>query len=286
MNYSLHVPLALAASLIAATGTLKAETLQQLAGHTHYHGIAYARSGSAKLLLASHHGIFAVDAAGEATQVSPVHDYMGFSPDPDDPLTYYASGHPAEGGNSGFLKSTDGGGSWQHVSDGLNGPVDFHQMDVSAADTQTIYGGFGGLQVSHDGGVTWTLAGDLPDELIDIAASGTKAATVYAATKSGLQLSEDGGASWTAVAFPGEAVSLVEAEADGSLYAYVVGKGLMRANESTRGNWELLSNAFADSVPLHLAVNPAKPAQLALTTHLNGVWESTDGGLSWIELGQ
>jgi photosystem II stability/assembly factor-like uncharacterized protein len=286
MNFSIRIPLALAAGLIATTGTLKAETLQQLAGHTHYHGIAYARSGSAKLLLATHHGVFAVDAAGEATQVSPLHDYMGFSPDPADPLAYYASGHPSAGGNSGFLKSTDGGGSWQHISDGLNGPVDFHQLDVSAADPKTIYGGFGGLQVSHDGGVTWTMAGELPGELIAIAASGTKAATVYAATKIGLQASEDGGASWKSVAFPGEVVSLVEAEADGTLYAYVVGKGLMHTNESATGNWELLSNAFADGIPLHLAVDPSKRSQLALTTHLNGVWESSDGGLSWVQIGQ
>jgi photosystem II stability/assembly factor-like uncharacterized protein len=211
---------------------------------------------------------------------------MGFSPDPADPLTYYASGHPPEGGNSGLLKSTDGGGSWQHVSDGLSGPVDFHQMDVSAADPQTIYGGFGGLQVSHDGGASWAMAGALPDQVIAIAASGTKVATVYAATKNGLQVSDDGGASWRPFAFSGEVVSLVEAEADGRLFAYVVGKGLMHTNESATENWELLSNDFADTIPLHLAVNPAKPSQLALTTQLNGVWESTDNGLSWVQFGQ
>ena len=59
-----------------------AETLDVLVGKTHYHGIAYARSGSATLLLASHHGLFALTKDGEATRVSPVHDYMGFSPDP------------------------------------------------------------------------------------------------------------------------------------------------------------------------------------------------------------
>jgi photosystem II stability/assembly factor-like uncharacterized protein len=158
-------------------------------------------------------------------------------------------------------------------------------MDVSAADPKTIYGGFGGLQVSHDGGVTWAMAGNLPDELIAIAASGTRVATVYAATKSGLLASEDGGANWNPIAFSGAVVSLVEAEADGALYAYVVGRGLMHSNESATGNWELLSDAFADTIPLHLAVNPAKRSQLALTTHLNGVWESIDGGLSWTQLG-
>ena len=78
-----------------AGNTAFAETLVELADKTHYHGIAFARSGSAELLLASHHGLFALDKNGEATRVSPVHDYMGFSPDPTDPLSFYASGHPA-----------------------------------------------------------------------------------------------------------------------------------------------------------------------------------------------
>ena len=89
---------------LAAISPASAETLDALASKTHYHGIAFARSGSATLLLASHHGLFALASDGEATQVSPVHDYMGFSPDPLDPLSFYASGHPAGGGNSGFLK--------------------------------------------------------------------------------------------------------------------------------------------------------------------------------------
>src|SRR3990170_7899063 len=186
MKKSVRLAFACSFIALAATTPASAESLEALAGKTHYHGIAFARSGSATLLLASHHGLFALTKDGKATRVSPVHDYMGFSPDPLDPLSFYASGHPAGGGNSGFLKTTDGGASWKQLSLGVGGPVDFHQMDVSPADPKTIYGSYGQLQVSRDGGQSWAVTGTPPTGLIALAASSVKADQLYAATKQGL----------------------------------------------------------------------------------------------------
>lgn len=280
--------LAFACSLIslAAIPPASAETLDALAGKTHYHGIAFTRSGSAALLIASHHGIFAVAKNGEATQVSAIQDYMGFAPNPADPLSYYASGHPAGGGNSGFLKSMDGGASWKQLSPGVGGPVDFHQMDVSPADPKTIYGSFGELQVSRDGGHTWAMAGTLPAGLISLAASGMKADQLYASTKQGLYVSADAGASWRPLEFEGEVVSTVKVGPDGSLFAFVLGRGLMKASESKPDEWTLLSNGFAEAIPLHIAIDPANPSHLALTTQENAVLESRDGGATWAPFGK
>lgn len=225
---------AFACSLIwlAAITPASAETLDVLAGKTHCHGIASARSGSATLLPASHHGLFALTKDGEAMRVSPVQGYMGFSPDPADPLGYNASGHPAGGGNSGFLKSADGGATWMQLSPGVGGPVDFHQMDVSPADPKTIYGSYGERQVSRDGGQSWSIAGMLPTGLINLAASSLNADQIYAATKQGLYVSADAGASWQPLGFEGKVVSTVRVGSDGSLFAYVLGRGLMKASES------------------------------------------------------
>ena len=275
-----------AAFTFILTAHASAETLQELAIKTHYHGIAFARSGTAVLLLASHHGLFTVDKAGNVTQVSVVQDYMGFSPGPSDPLTYFASGHPHTGGNSGFLKSVDGGATWKQISAGVDGPVDFHQMDVSPADPQTIYGNYGGLQVSHDGGNTWTATGPAPDHLIAIAASGIKAETLYAATETGLQISSNGGANWQPLAFDGDVVSMVKSGPKGILLAFVLGKGLMKASEEKPNEWTSVSNGFGASVVLHLAINPNDSTQLALTTQDNAVLESSDGGVTWAPFGQ
>ena len=277
---------AYAALALAAIAPASAETLEVLAGKTHYHGIAFARSGSATLLLASHHGLFALAKDGEATRVSPIHDYMGFSPDPVDPLSYYASGHPAGGGNSGFLKSTDGGASWKQLSPGVGGPVDFHQLDVSPADPQTIYGGYGELQISRDGGQTWSIAGTPPAKLVAIAASGTDAGQVYAATQNGLRVSVDAGASWQPIGFDGEVVSFVETGPNNGLFAFVLGRGLMKASEDKPKDWTVLSNGFGEAIPLHLAVDPEDGNHLALTTQNNDVLESRDGGSTWASFGK
>jgi hypothetical protein len=66
------------AAALAAVQSASAESLTELATHTHYHGIAFNRAGSAVLLLATHHGLYAVDEQGEALRVSPVQDFMGF----------------------------------------------------------------------------------------------------------------------------------------------------------------------------------------------------------------
>ena len=100
------------------------------------------------------------------------------------------------------------------ISPGLNGPVDFHQMTVSPADPETIYGAYGGLQRSRDGGKTWSAMGPTPEGQIDLAASSTDADTIYAATEAGLLFSGDAGSSWSPL-LEGAPVSMVEVTPDG-----------------------------------------------------------------------
>ncbi|TIT16878.1 MAG: hypothetical protein E5W85_00930 [Mesorhizobium sp.] len=44
--------------------------------------------------MATHHGLFRTGPDGQAELISPVQDFMGFTPDPSDPRSLYASGHP------------------------------------------------------------------------------------------------------------------------------------------------------------------------------------------------
>lgn len=282
----MRIPLwaTLFATLLAVPAS--AETLAELGRKTHYHGIAFARSGTAALMIATHHGLYAVDKDGTVTRISPVQDFMGFSPDPANELGLYASGHPATGGNSGFLRSADGGANWTQLSPGVDGPVDFHQMDVSGADPKVIYGSFGQIQVSRDGGASWEIAGDAPERLIALAASGIKAARLYAATENGVLVSEDGAQSWAPLAFAGEVASTIQTGPDNALYAFVVGRGLMKANEEKPDSWSLLGNDFGEAIPLHLAANSKDGQHLVLTMQNNEVRESLDGGKSWRLFGQ
>src|ERR687892_565539 len=152
------VPIILAVGVVGAFLAVRSQseastTLQALAGDTHFHGIAVDPTDPSRLYLATHHGLYVVAPDGTAKRLSPVQDFMGFTPHPTDPSTLYASGHPSSGGNLGFIASEDGGGSWSQLPEGVGGPVDFHQMDVSSADPRTLYGAYAGsLQVSGDGG--------------------------------------------------------------------------------------------------------------------------------------
>src|SRR3546814_18139200 len=107
---------------------------------------------------------------------------MGFTPHPTDPDLLYASGHPAGGGNLGFIVSRDGGKSWSKLANGAGGPVDFPQMDVSKADPAAVSGAFGDLQTSADDGRSCPVAAHAPEGLIAPAASAKTLHPLYPAT--------------------------------------------------------------------------------------------------------
>lgn len=289
--YSLVGAIAIAAgAFIASRSFSTGETaVSELAVDTHFHGIALAPGDVDQLYLATHHGLFVIDAAGKARLVSKTRDdFMGFTPHPTDPSVLYASGHPASGGNLGFIASGDGGRSWRKLSDGAGGPVDFHQMDVSKADPRVIYGAHGAIQRSTDGGQSWTAVGPAPEGLIDLAAGGSPD-RLYAATQKGLLQSSDGGKSWKPAYMSQQPVTVVHVTRDGRIYAYVVGTGLIKAKEPEL-NWKVAGGGFGGSVMLHLAVAPVEERRLYAVVfdpadRSQSLLTSADGGESWSALG-
>ena len=280
---------AVALSAIAAGVALRLQATEsmpvsQLARETHIHGLAVDRRDPALLLIATHHGLFRAGPDGQAERISAVQDFMGFNRHPSNPDTLFASGHPPEGGNLGFIASMDGGRSWTQISPGLNGPVDFHQMTVSPADPRTVYGAYGGIQVSHDGGKTWEMSGPAPARLIDLAASAKDTETLYAATEGGLLVSTDAGASWKPV-LEGSPASLVEVTQQGIVYVFVLGRGLLRSAEQ-QIDFSTVSSNWGNRFPLHLAVDPTDPERLFAATQHGQIVVSTDGGRSWAPFGK
>jgi photosystem II stability/assembly factor-like uncharacterized protein len=286
MNRTICAIVALMATLAACAMPAQADrvSLSALDKQTHYHGLAVDPADPSRLYLATHHGFYMVYQDGTAERVSAVQDFMGFTPHPTDPSILYASGHPSDGGNLGFLMSADGGANWTQISPGLDGPVDFHQMDVSPADPQVIYGVYGGVQISRDGGKSWSKAGPAPEGLIALATSARSPDRLYGATQTGLVHSDDAGAMWQAAAFPGETVTMVATGPDDTLYAYVIGRGLMVAKESQTDKWSVLS---ADQrILLHLAIDGRNADRMFAVAHKAGIIQSEDGGKNWRGFGQ
>ena len=274
------------AALFMMAYAVSAQTmaLAELRAKTHIHGMAVDPRNGSRLYIATHHGFFVVSPDGQATRISrDTNDYMGFTPHPTDPSVLFASGHPAGGGNLGFIVSNDGGQNWHQPSMGVRGPVDFHQMDVSKANANVVYGAFGGLQVSHDGGKSWKVTGPLPDGLIDLAASAVATDRLYAATKGGLLYSNDVGATWRPAHLRVSAATMVQTGHKGEVYAFIIGLGLLRTQEPEL-RWEIVSKSFGDRYLLHLAVDPGDPRRLYVVTNDKQVLVSKDDGITWAEL--
>jgi photosystem II stability/assembly factor-like uncharacterized protein len=257
---------------------------EQLRQQTHLHGLAFDRADSERIWLATHHGFHVVGADGLARQVSEErHDFMGFTPHPADADTFFASGHPARGGNLGVMVSTDGGKRWEQRSPGVDGPVDFHQLTVSEADPDVLYGAFAGqLQVSRDGGHQWEVQGRAPDGLIALAASSRDPEHLYAATQDGLLLSPDWGQRWRQVYPERRPVSLVVVSG-GELYAFVLGIGLIRGEEASR-DWEVVKGDWGERYLIHLAVDPNEPRRLIASDDEGRLLLSQNGGHDWATL--
>jgi photosystem II stability/assembly factor-like uncharacterized protein len=263
------------AVLLSTPGVVAAETVS-LESIAHIHGVSVDPKDPQRLYLATHHGLYLTSPDGTAERISPHRDdLMGFTPHPADPTTFFASGHPARGGNLGFIVSTDGGVSWRQISPGLGGPVDFHQMDVSRSDPTVIYGTHGGLQRSRDGGKTWEMVGPAPAGLIDLAVAPEHPDILYAATRTGLLISRDAGKSWAPAMMMRRPVSMVESAADGTVYAYVVGTGLMRR---TGANWSTLGALGGERVALSFT---AAPDRLYAVTQDGEILMSRDDGRTW-----
>jgi photosystem II stability/assembly factor-like uncharacterized protein len=278
-------------SAAALMAVLAAMPLQQgiaqetrLSEVSHIHGIAVDPSNPSRVYLATHHGLFLTAPDGMAERISDNgNDYMGFTPHPTDAKLLYASGHPSGGGNLGIIISRDAGKTWEPLSPGAQGPVDFHAMTISRADPNVIYGFAshgGGIQVSRDGGKTWEHVGQGPDQVIDLTVSAVDPDWVFAGTMKGVMLSRDGGKSWEASAEQGRPISMIETAPNGNIYALAVGRGLLSTPGSAI-NWALLSSDLKDKVVLHIAIDPTNPQRMFAVSQESEILTSTDGGRTW-----
>ncbi len=262
-----------------------AEDPVPLADVAHIHGVGFDPKDPGRVLLATHFGVFVATGDGMATPLSVTSDdFMGFTTVPGRSDLLVASGHPGTGGgNMGFITSEDGGVTWKQVSEGAAGPVDFHALTVSPANSDVLYGLYQGIQVSRNGGRAWVMAGEGPDAVIDLAASPVEENTVFAATGAGLYGSTDGGKTWKLIG-PAAPITMVEAGPAGTVYVFVAGNGLYSFNPATQ-QWTPLNEGLGGREFLHMAVDASSSGHLVAATHASEVLESRDGGKTWAPYG-
>jgi hypothetical protein len=161
-------------------------------------------------------------------------DYMAFNAPQAQGVPLYASGHPSTGGNMGLVKSTDGGQTWQSVSQVLDPPVDFHAMAVSRSNPNVIIGfdsGGRGFFKTIDAGNTW-LNLNYPEYITALAIAPDNSEVVFAGTENGIFRSSDGGSSWTQLnQYKGIGIFALAFDLEGALYASTETFGLSKSSD-------------------------------------------------------
>lgn len=206
----------------------------------HVHGLGIDPVDRTILYIATHGDFYQSISGAPPVKVDQKRaDYMAFNAPPQPGYPLYSSGHPATGGNTGLIKSTDGGKTWQHVSNVLEPPVDFHAMAVSKSDPNLILGfdsGARGLFKTTDAGKTWETL-QPPEYISALAIAPNDSNTIFAGTANGIFKSTDGGKNWNHITFQGLSIFSLAFDDDGVLYSSVKTIGFTKSADFGE-SWE------------------------------------------------
>ncbi|KUL46995.1 F510_1955 family glycosylhydrolase [Streptomyces regalis] len=241
------------------TGSTAARSATTL---THIHGLGLVDQ---RLYVATHEGIHTPDAQGKPQLVGDsTDDFMGFTVAQD--TTFYASGHPSEGGNKGLIRSTDAGETWTSLS--LSGQADFHALDHAHGSIYAYDATNGLLRVSEDG-TTWKDGAQL--QALDIAVSPEDPGLVLATTTEGVARSTDGGKTFAKGEQP--VMAFLSWSAKDALYGIDTSGGLNRSIDGG-ATWKKVSTVPGGRPQALTAVD----AGHVLAATQDGVYESKNGG--------
>ena len=255
----------------------------------HVHGLDIDPSDSSILYIATHGDFYKSINGDTPVKVDKQRaDYMAFNAPQTSGIPLYASGHPSTGGNTGLIKSIDGGQTWQVVATILNPPVDFHAMAISKSDPNIIIGydsGGRGVFTTVDGGKTWDKLDGPDDYVAALAMSPSDPKVMFAGTGKGIFQSNNGGASWIQLnQYKGIAVLALAFDSDGSLYASTEEFGLAKSSDLGK-TWESIRQApdslTATSIAIDSENNIIYVAGYAAPQGYQEVFKSTIDGKDW-----
>jgi photosystem II stability/assembly factor-like uncharacterized protein len=254
---------------------------------SHGHGLAVDISDINKVYIATHHGLLVLINDKDLFRLGQSNDdFMGFSTHPSNPNIFISSGHPSNGGNIGFQKSEDAGRTWRKISEGLDGPVDFHAIAVSPVNTNLVFGWYRNrLQRSTDGGESWvgfntkffinSLIADPKDENV-----------VYATSPQelGIMVSRDKGESWDRLSDElkdGIVTSLaIDPQDAQKMLSFSEKLGLAKSFDGGK-SWQQLNETFNNEKIFFIAIARQNPDIMYALTEMNSIYKSENGGNLW-----
>jgi photosystem II stability/assembly factor-like uncharacterized protein len=193
---------------------------------------------------------------------------------------------------AGVYRTTSGGASWTRTSAGV-AAASVSALAVAPDSPATVYAGTrgGGVLKSVDGGASWAPAAvadlvyrDFDPWVGSLAIDPNAPATLYLASNNGVFKSTAAGASWSRLTPPAAlSVSQVVAIEPGGIAVWAGGfNGIARSTDGG-ATWTLPTDGFSKRV-LSLAFDPAAAQTVYAGTDGTGVWKSSNGGMSWVEV--
>ncbi len=201
---------------------------------------------------------------------------------PSDPTVVYAGVR-----DTGIFRSADGGRTWARAGVGV--PSRFvTNLAADAQDARLAYASGTPLLRTHDGGATWSAINlALPPLCGTVAATDPMTTgSAWLGTCAGLFKSTDGGANWFAVSFGGGTygVSALAIDPASPDTMYALANGLRKTTDGG-AHWSLLGNlVLTGGSPVHIAIEPANPGTVYVSSYGGGVFRTTDGGATWTDL--
>lgn len=222
--------------------------------------------------------------------------------DPGDPRTLYLATEYA-----GVLKSTDSGETFRPVNAGFAN----HRLSQITSDGKRLYasstyeGLYGGVFVSNDGGLEWSLRANeealLGRNLHSLTASPGGSAVVFGASEDAILKSADGGKTWSSLPAPRllpskghlvvanagrtrihalRAVSVSSVSSDKLVLFAGTDAGLFRSS-NLGTTWEQVKAAGLTGIPVLAVEAPSNGASRLAARTSSGLFISVDGGHAW-----
>lgn len=183
---------------------------------------------------------------------------------------------------SELLKSADDGITWTSLSFG-QAPI--LSLALDPIDPEILYKGteHAGFWKSLDGGSTWTSLnqglGNL--DVWSIGVDPNSPSTIYAGTDSGLYKSTDGGSSWSYVRFLNLRVSSIAINPLNTKELYAGTSAWLFKSPDAGTSWQ-----STNVLGRYVALDPTNPSHVYAGTYEQGVFQSLNGGQSWVVMNQ
>lgn len=222
---------------------------------------------------------------------------------PSETRMIYASAYPG-----GTFKSEDGGATWHEKNFGMvSFTVDdplrqgYYALDISQSNPDIMFLGLfrKGVYRSFNGGEVWYQVNGQNWEMASKAISAIKIDPaneniIYVGAEDGVYKSTDSGNTWSDISsgLPSKDVKTLLVHTDGTLYAGTRGYGIYEYNGSNWtpvsafGNFGVIWPMWNDR-PLYqytsLLIHPNDNSKVLIGTFPQGIYKSTDGGITWKE---